>query len=179
VVRSFVPLVKDARLNEQHSGGLTGYNKRALAQAHGVEQVMRWRRSYDVPPPPLSDDDPFQRAIASDERYRDCPIEVPDAESLKDTCARVCGFWDEAIAPALASGQNVMVAAHGSHSPLPSRCIHIRALFSLTVAARCALLLYHVCCCTVCVLPHGVLPNYMCCCCRWWRMATRCEHSSN
>ena len=108
----YVPLVKDVRLNEQHSGSLTGYNKRDLARAQGVEQVMHWRRSYDSPPPPLSDSDPFQRAIVEDERYRASPIAIPDAESLAMTCVRVEAVWADTIAPALAQGKNVTVVAH-------------------------------------------------------------------
>ncbi len=110
----FVPLIKDVRLNEQHSGALTGYNKRALAKAQGIEQVMQWRRAYDVPPPPLSEEDPFQRALVQDERYRDSPIAIPDAESLANTSVRVGSIWEETIAPALRQGQNVMVVAHGN-----------------------------------------------------------------
>lgn len=108
----WVPMAKDVRLNEQHSGQLTGHNKRELAERHGVDQVMKWRRTYDCPPPALPSEDPFHRALCSDERYR--YVTVPSTESLELTAARVESVWDETIAPALRDGQNVMVVSHGN-----------------------------------------------------------------
>ena len=109
----WVPMLKDARLNEQHSGALMGRNKRQLAEEHGIEQVMRWRRAYDVPPPPAGEVR-LQRAIVADERYTSSGVVVPDGESLRDTHTRVLHFWREVLAPALSSGQNVMVVSHGN-----------------------------------------------------------------
>ncbi len=108
--RLWVPVVKDWRLNERHYGGLTGRNKAEMAAKVGEEQVKIWRRSFDVPPPPLEADSEFQ--LASDPRY--AGINVPNTESLKDTIARVLPAWDELIAPALKSGQRVVVSAHGN-----------------------------------------------------------------
>lgn len=110
----WLPLVKDARLNEQHSGALTGNNKRALADQHGVDQVMKWRRTYDCPPPQLSADHPVQRVLNLDERYRDAPLAVPQTESLHDTTQRVNACWEEQIVPALKAGKNVLVVSHGN-----------------------------------------------------------------
>lgn len=108
----WLPLHKDVRLNEQHSGFLTGHNKRELAQEYGVDQVMAWRRKYDQPPPPLGDDSPIQRQLLEDERY--AGESVPSAESLQETCTRVDEIWTEQIKPSLQAGQNVMVVAHGN-----------------------------------------------------------------
>ena len=108
--RLWLPMIKDWRLNERHYGGLTGLNKAETAAAHGDAQVMIWRRSFDVPPPPLAVGSPFE--LASDRRY--AGIAVPATESLKDTIARVLPYWDAAIAPALRAGERVVVAAHGN-----------------------------------------------------------------
>ena len=108
----WVPMVKDVRLNEQHSGMLTGHNKRELADKHGVDQVMKWRRTYDCPPPPLLQDDSFQRAICTDERYRG--LDVPATESLMLTEARVQEVWNDTIRPALVEGKRVLVVSHGN-----------------------------------------------------------------
>lgn len=110
----WVPLVKDVRLNEQHSGWLTGHNKRALAKEHGVEQVMKWRRTYDSAPPPIDDSDPLQQMIRADERYRTSSHGAPRTESLEDTTARVSEVWEETIAPALCEGKHVLVVSHGN-----------------------------------------------------------------
>jgi len=110
----FVPMEKDLRLNEQHSGMLTGHNKRDLARTHGVEQVMKWRRSPDCQPPPLAADNPFQKAIVEDERYRDTTFALPQTESFEMVVERVQDVWDETIAPALRKGRNVMVVSHGN-----------------------------------------------------------------
>ena len=101
----------------QHSGALTGYNKRELADKHGVDQVMAWRRTFDCPPPALTEDDSFQRMLTSDERYYHDDgtlMAVPPTESLQDTCVRVQAMWEETVAPALRAGKNVMVVSHGN-----------------------------------------------------------------
>jgi 2,3-bisphosphoglycerate-dependent phosphoglycerate mutase len=101
------------RLNERHYGGLQGLNKAETAAKHGAEQVRMWRRSFDVPPPPLDLDDPMHPS--RDPRYRGVPAELlPATESLKITLERVMPYWDEAIAPRLREGQNVLIAAHGN-----------------------------------------------------------------
>lgn len=110
---AWLPMVKDARLNEQHSGGLTGFNKRELAEEHGVEQVMKWRRTFDTPPPAIERDSPIQRSIRSDVRYRG-GIAIPMAESLSDTLGRVRSVWEDTLRPALAAGKRVLVVSHGN-----------------------------------------------------------------
>jgi 2,3-bisphosphoglycerate-dependent phosphoglycerate mutase len=105
-----VPVVADWRLNERHYGGLTGLNKAETAEKHGEDQVRIWRRSYDVPPPPLSPGGEFD--FASDPRYAGQAI--PDTESLKTTLERVQPYWDAEIAPRLKAGDDVLIAAHGN-----------------------------------------------------------------
>lgn len=106
----WLPVDKDWRLNERHYGGLTGLNKAETAARHGDDQVFIWRRSFDVPPPVLDAGSPFD--LSRDRRYAGLPI--PSTESLKDTIARALPCWQEKIAPALAGGQRVIVAAHGN-----------------------------------------------------------------
>ncbi|WP_374437125.1 2,3-diphosphoglycerate-dependent phosphoglycerate mutase [Inhella sp.] len=108
--RTWLPIRNDWRLNERHYGGLQGLNKTETAQKYGDEQVLVWRRSYDVPPPPLAADDP--RSERSDRRY--AGMDVPLTECLKDTVARVIPYWNDQIAPAIKSGQRVLIAAHGN-----------------------------------------------------------------
>jgi 2,3-bisphosphoglycerate-dependent phosphoglycerate mutase len=108
--QAFVPEVKDWRLNERHYGGLTGLNKAETAQKHGDEQVKVWRRSYDVPPPPLSHDSEFD--FAGYRRYAGAVL--PDTESLKTTLDRVQPYWEGDIAPRLKAGETLLVAAHGN-----------------------------------------------------------------
>ena len=111
--RTWLPVVKDYRLNERHYGGLQGLNKSETAQKYGDEQVLVWRRSYDTPPPPLTADDP--RSERGDRRYADlAPEQIPLTECLKDTVARVLPFWNESIAPSIQSGKRVLIAAHGN-----------------------------------------------------------------
>jgi 2,3-bisphosphoglycerate-dependent phosphoglycerate mutase len=97
-------------LNERHYGGLTGLDKAETAARHGEEQVKIWRRSFDVPPPPLAPGSPFD--LSGDRRY--AGITVPAAESLKDTIARVLPYWQQAIVPELKAGKRVIIAAHGN-----------------------------------------------------------------
>jgi 2,3-bisphosphoglycerate-dependent phosphoglycerate mutase len=109
----WIPVVKDWRLNERHYGALQGLNKAETAAKHGDAQVKIWRRSYDIPPPPLAPDDP--RHPSRDPRYATLsPGELPLTESLKDTVARFLPYWHSTIAPAIASGTRVLIAAHGN-----------------------------------------------------------------
>jgi 2,3-bisphosphoglycerate-dependent phosphoglycerate mutase len=108
--RLWLPVAKDWRLNERHYGGLTGLNKQEMREKVGDEQVLIWRRSFDIAPPPLDSGSPWN--VAADRRYAN--VAVPATESLKDTIERVLPYWDEAIAPALRSGERVLIAAHGN-----------------------------------------------------------------
>jgi 2,3-bisphosphoglycerate-dependent phosphoglycerate mutase len=108
--QTFVPEVKDWRLNERHYGGLTGLNKTETAAKHGEDQVKVWRRSYDVPPPPLQAGGEFD--FSSDRRYAGAVL--PDTESLKTTLERVQPYWQAAIVPHLAAGETLLIAAHGN-----------------------------------------------------------------
>jgi 2,3-bisphosphoglycerate-dependent phosphoglycerate mutase len=111
--RLWLPVEKDWRLNERHYGALQGLNKAETAAKYGEEQVMLWRRSYDVPPPALDPDD--ERNAARDRRYASlAPGEVPLTECLKDTVARVVPYWQSRIAPRVAAGERLLVAAHGN-----------------------------------------------------------------
>jgi 2,3-bisphosphoglycerate-dependent phosphoglycerate mutase len=108
--RLWLPVAKDWRLNERHYGGLTGLNKQEMIDKAGAQQVQIWRRSYDIPPPPLDPGSPYD--VSADRRY--AGIEVPRTESLKDTIARALPYYEQEIAPALAAGKRVLVAAHGN-----------------------------------------------------------------
>ena len=109
----WLPTHRSWRLNERHYGALQGLNKAETAAKHGDDQVKIWRRSYDIPPPPLEAGDP--RHPASDRRYAQLPpADLPLTESLKDTVARFMPYWDDAIAPAIRAGQRVLIAAHGN-----------------------------------------------------------------
>jgi 2,3-bisphosphoglycerate-dependent phosphoglycerate mutase len=108
--RLWLPVRKHWRLNERHYGALTGLNKREIREKVGDEQVKIWRRSFDISPPPLEPDSPYD--VSGDRRY--LGVEVPHTESLKDTIERVLPYWNEAIAPALKSGERVLISAHGN-----------------------------------------------------------------
>ena len=109
----WIPVQKSWRLNERHYGALQGLNKAETAAKHGDAQVKIWRRSYDIPPPPLGPND--ERDSRHESRYADLSrAEIPLTESLKDTVARFLPYWHETIAPAVKSGQRVIVAAHGN-----------------------------------------------------------------
>jgi 2,3-bisphosphoglycerate-dependent phosphoglycerate mutase len=108
--RLWIPETKDWRLNERHYGGLTGLNKAETAEKHGDEQVMIWRRSFDTPPPPLEAGGQYD--LSADPRYEGIPI--PNTESLKLTIERVLPYWTSDILPVLASGETVMISAHGN-----------------------------------------------------------------
>ena len=110
---TWLPVVKDWRLNERHYGGLQGLNKAETAQQYGAEQVLVWRRSYDTPPPALEACDP--RSERGDRRYAKLePAQIPLTECLKDTVARVVPFWQEVLAPRIQSGERIVIAAHGN-----------------------------------------------------------------
>jgi 2,3-bisphosphoglycerate-dependent phosphoglycerate mutase len=109
----WIPVIKSWRLNERHYGALQGLNKAETAAKHGEAQTKIWRRSYDIPPPPLPESD--ERHPIRDPRYAGLPPSVlPGTESLKTTLARVLPYWEERIAPELLRGRNVLVAAHGN-----------------------------------------------------------------
>ncbi len=109
----WIPVTKHWRLNERHYGALQGLNKAETAAKHGEDQVKIWRRSYDIPPPPLSKDD--ERYSGKDPRYASLqPEEIPASESLKDTVARFLPYWHDTIAPTIESGTRVLIAAHGN-----------------------------------------------------------------
>lgn len=111
--RTWLPVVNSWRLNERHYGALQGLNKAETAKKFGDEQVLVWRRSYDTPPPALDPSDP--RSERSDPRYAKLADgEVPLTECLKDTVARVLPYWNDTLAPAIRSGQRVLIAAHGN-----------------------------------------------------------------
>jgi 2,3-bisphosphoglycerate-dependent phosphoglycerate mutase len=108
--RLWLPVEKDWHLNERHYGALTGLDKAETAAKHGDGQVRIWRRSFDVPPPPMESGSPYD--LAADRRYSG--IAVPRSESLKDTIGRVLPYWEARIAPALREGQRVLISAHGN-----------------------------------------------------------------
>jgi len=111
--QDWLPVTKSWRLNERHYGGLQGLNKAETAARHGEEQVKLWRRSYDIPPPPMDPSDPGHPA--HDRRYAGLDRQVlPAAESLATTLDRVLPYWHDAIAPQLKAGQRVLVTAHGN-----------------------------------------------------------------
>jgi 2,3-bisphosphoglycerate-dependent phosphoglycerate mutase len=111
--RSWIPVHRDWRLNERHYGDLTGKNKAETAESFGAEQVKVWRRSYDVPPPPIAADNPYNPN--TDERYAQVPPgQLPLMECLKDVVERLLPYWHEAIVPDLRSGRTVLIGAHGN-----------------------------------------------------------------
>lgn len=109
----YLPVHNDWRLNERHYGALQGLNKAETAARYGDEQVTIWRRSYDIPPPELTEDDP--RFPGKDPRYATlAPDQIPLSEALKDTCKRTLPFWNEAIVPRILAGRRLIIAAHGN-----------------------------------------------------------------
>ena len=111
--RMWIPVERSWRLNERHYGALQGLNKAQTVEKHGDAQVKIWRRSYDIPPPPLGVDDP--RHPRFDPRYADVSAAaLPAAESLKDTLSRVLPYWESRIVPELRANKNVLVVAHGN-----------------------------------------------------------------
>jgi 2,3-bisphosphoglycerate-dependent phosphoglycerate mutase len=111
--RMWLPVSRSWRLNERHYGALQGLNKREMAVQYGEQQVHVWRRSYDVPPPPLDVND--QRHPRFDRRYAGlAPEQVPATESLKDTYSRVIPYWNDTILPDIKAGKRVLISAHGN-----------------------------------------------------------------
>ena len=110
--RIWLPVTRAWQLNERHYGGLTGLNKAETAEKHGADQVKIWRRSYDTPPPPIDPANPDNPA--NDLRYKALGVDVPEAESLKDTLDRVEPYFAEHIAPRLMSGESLIISAHGN-----------------------------------------------------------------
>jgi 2,3-bisphosphoglycerate-dependent phosphoglycerate mutase len=111
--RSWIPVRRSWRLNERHYGALQGKDKKAVLAEYGEEQFMRWRRSYDVPPPPLPDDDEYSQV--HDPRYATLPTElIPRTECLADVVVRMLPYWYDAIVPDLRTSGLVLVAAHGN-----------------------------------------------------------------
>jgi 2,3-bisphosphoglycerate-dependent phosphoglycerate mutase len=108
--RHWIPVKRDWRLNERHYGALQGKNKTETLKRFGEEQFQLWRRSYDVPPPPLADDDQYSQV--GDPRY--AGIEVPRTECLKDVVERLVPYWEQEIVPDLRAGKTVLVTAHGN-----------------------------------------------------------------
>jgi 2,3-bisphosphoglycerate-dependent phosphoglycerate mutase len=109
----WIPVYKTWRLNEKHYGMLQGLNKTEMAEKYGEEQVHVWRRSYDIPPPPLGWDDP--RHPRFDPRYRELkPEEIPGTEALKNTVERIVPYWQQEMAPMLKHHKEVLVSAHGN-----------------------------------------------------------------
>ncbi len=110
--RMWLPVTRHWRLNERHYGGLTGLDKTETAEKHGADQVKIWRRSYDTPPPPIDPEN--ENNPAHDPRYRAMGVDVPKAESLKDTLERVAPYFEGEIAPRLAAGDSLLISAHGN-----------------------------------------------------------------
>lgn len=110
--RHWIPVRRSWRLNERHYGALQGKDKKQTLEQYGEEQFMTWRRSFDVPPPPLDDDDEWSQA--GDPRYADLGDELPRTECLKDVIARMLPHWESAVVPDLQAGHTVLVAAHGN-----------------------------------------------------------------
>lgn len=107
---------KSWRLNERHYGGLTGLNKAETAAKYGEDQVKIWRRSFDIPPPPMESDHPYYKEIVCDPRYAEGPVpeEFPKFESLKLTIERTLPYWNDVIIPQVKAGKRVIIAAHGN-----------------------------------------------------------------
>ncbi|MEZ5097147.1 MAG: phosphoglyceromutase [Nocardioides sp.] len=110
--RHWIPVRRSWRLNERHYGALQGKDKKQTLETYGEEQFMLWRRSFDVPPPPLADDDEFSQV--GDARYADLGAELPRTECLKDVIARMLPYWESGIVPDLQARSTVLVAAHGN-----------------------------------------------------------------
>jgi 2,3-bisphosphoglycerate-dependent phosphoglycerate mutase len=110
--RHWIPVSRSWRLNERHYGALQGKDKKATLEMYGEEQFKLWRRSYDVPPPPIDNSDPFSQS--QDVRYKDLGDEIPRTECLKDVVARMLPYWNESIVPDLRKDRTVLVTAHGN-----------------------------------------------------------------
>jgi 2,3-bisphosphoglycerate-dependent phosphoglycerate mutase len=111
--RQYLPVRRSWRLNERHYGALQGLDKKQTAEEHGADQVLLWRRSYDIPPPPLADDD--ERHPRHDPRYRGLPPDlIPATECLEDVVVRMLPYWYDTIVPDLLDGREPLIVAHGN-----------------------------------------------------------------
>ncbi|MBC7463413.1 MAG: phosphoglyceromutase [Actinobacteria bacterium] len=110
--RHWIPVRRSWRLNERHYGALQGKDKKDTLEQYGEEQFMLWRRSYDVPPPPIDDNDQFSQV--GDDRYADLGSDMPKTECLKDVVDRMLPYWNDAIMPDVRTGKNILVTAHGN-----------------------------------------------------------------
>ena len=110
--RKWIPVKRSWRLNERHYGALQGKDKKETLEKYGAEQFQLWRRSYDVPPPPIDDNDKYSQS--NDPRYADIDGNVPKTECLKDVVIRLLPYWEQAIVPDLKSGKTVLITAHGN-----------------------------------------------------------------
>lgn len=110
--RMWLPVTRSWELNERHYGGLTGLNKAETAEKHGADQVKIWRRSYDIPPPPLEAGSEFD--LSGDARYQSLGVKAPATESLKLTLDRVEPYFEKEIAPRIKAGDSLIIAAHGN-----------------------------------------------------------------
>ena len=128
--RHWIPVRRSWRLNERHYGALQGKDKAQTLATYGEEQFKLWRRSYDVPPPAISDDDPYSQA--QDLRYLDLGNEMPKSECLKDVVTRMLPYWESAIVPDLKAGATVLVAAHGNS--LRALVKHLDGIFDGEIA---------------------------------------------
>lgn len=111
-----VPIIKSWKLNERHYGDLIGKNRVEMVEKYGEEQTQIWRRSYDVPPPPIQPNNPFYKGIVNDPKYavEPKPENIPTSESLKMTIERILPFWNESIVPQIKSGKRVILCGHGN-----------------------------------------------------------------
>ncbi len=127
----WLPVQRHWRLNERHYGALQGLDKKATTEQHGAEQAHLWRRSYDVPPPPVGTDSPEHPV--NDPRYRLLPPDVlPASECLKDVVARVLPYWHDVVAPQLLAGQEVLITAHGNS--LRALAMHLEHISEADIA---------------------------------------------
>src|SRR3954447_20253019 len=110
--RHWIPVRRSWRLHERHYGALQGKDKKQTLEQYGEDQFMPWRRPFDVPPPPIDDDDRWSQA--GDVRYADLGDELPRTECLKDVIERMLPYWEGSIVPDLAAGEKVLIAAHGN-----------------------------------------------------------------
>jgi len=110
IEQEYIPVYKHWRLNERSYGNLVGLNKKETVKKYGIEQVKQWRRSYDIPPPPMAHDHPYHPS--KDPRYQNMIDQIPKSESLKDTLARSIVYWETVLVPALQAGKTVLVVGH-------------------------------------------------------------------
>ncbi|XP_068086001.1 phosphoglycerate mutase 2 [Anabrus simplex] len=112
-----LPIFESWRLNERHYGALTGFNKAQTAEKYGLEQVQIWRRSYDVPPPPMDEDHKYYKEIVENPKFAKCGLkkeDIPLTESLKLTLQRVVPYWDDVIVPQMKEGKQILIVGHGT-----------------------------------------------------------------